>query len=498
VPEYAGQDPTGLEREPLEEQEAAPVKRSLVDHPVTVAAVMGLALPTLIEQLLSAAIGFMDTWVAGHTVMPGHSGTPDDARAASAAAVGAMTYLQWFVGLMTSTLAVGATAIVARSIGARRPRIANRVAGTSYAAAFLVGIGIALLLYACAWPLAWAFSLQGDGAAYAVAYLRIMCWTVCFQTAALVGMACLRGAGDTLRPMLITIATTLINCIASPALTFGWFGLPALGVRGNAMGTLLAFGVAGIATFGFLVYGDAGLKLRLGHLRIVPHLLARVSKIGVPSWLEGMMLWGGQLAVVMLVMGAVDKAIGRAGSGITMAAHNATLRIESMAFLPGYGFGIAAAALVGQYLGARKPEEAQRAAVLCGRLAMLTMVVAAIPMVFFPKVLLHFMVESREVVELGWVPLIIAGLAQPAFAVAIAKSQALKGAGDTVSPLKATIIGMGGRVVVVLGIMFVLVKTGHQAWGLTCVWVCIFLDLLFRGVVMEVVFRRGRWKERRV
>ncbi len=498
---YDSPDPTGLE--PLtgelgDEVDRPKPKKSLIDHPITVAAILALALPTIMEQLLSAAIGFTDTWVAGHTVMAGHAGSADDARAASEAAVGAMTYFQWFVGLMTATLGVGATAIVARSIGAGRPRIANRVAGTACAAAFLVGISIALLFYFCARPLAWLFRLHGDAAIYAVQYLRIMCWTVCLQSAGQIGMACLRGAGDMVRPLIVTIVITIINFIFSYGLTFGSFGLPAMGVQGNALGTLLAFAVAGIVTFAFLLYGDAGLKLSLRHLKIVPHLLMRVSRIGVPAGLEGVLLWAGQLAVVILVMGAVDAALGRAGSGITMAAHIATLRIESMAFLPGYGFGIAAASLVGQYLGAKKPDQAQRTAVLCTRLAMLTMTIAAIPMIFFPKELLRFMVDSKDVVELGWIPLIIAGLAQPAFAIAIAKSQALKGAGDTLWPLITTLTGMGGRVVIILAIMWYLTRTGHEAWGLTCVWVCIFLDLFYRGVAMEIVFRRGKWKLKKV
>ena len=81
-------------------------KMSRAHLPVTIATVMALALPTLAEQMLSAVIGFTDTIVAGHT------GGDDTARAASAAAVGTMTYLQWFAGLMTSALGVGASAIV--------------------------------------------------------------------------------------------------------------------------------------------------------------------------------------------------------------------------------------------------------------------------------------------------------------------------------------------------------------------------------------------------
>jgi putative MATE family efflux protein len=446
--------------------------------------------------VLSAGIGFTDTYVAGHTLMAGHSGTDDNARTAAAAAVGVMTYLQWFGGLMTAALGVGATAIVARSIGAKRPRMANRVAGTACAAAFLVGILVAFIFFFGARPLVWIFGLRRDAAEYGVQYLQIMCWTICFQTAGQIGMACLRGAGDTLRPMIVTAAITVVNGFASWALTFGKYGLPELGVRGNALGTLLAFAVAGAVTFGFLLYGDAGLKLRLGHLRIVPHLLARIAKIGLPSWYEGMLLWGGQALIVMLVMKQVDEAIGI--PGITMAAHSATLRIESLAFLPGFGFGIACSALVGQYLGAKKPEEAQRSAVLCHRLAIATMTLAAVPMVLLSGWLLHFLVDSKDVVNYGWLPLIIAGLAQPGFAVAIVKSSALKGAGDTISPLVATMTGMGGRVVLVLLMMVYLNGIGHADWGLTAVWICIFLDLLYRGIYMEIVFRRGKWKTQQV
>jgi putative MATE family efflux protein len=494
--EPSAEGPTGTVEYAAPAAPTGKPRKAWVDQPVSVKLIMALALPTLVEQVLSAGIGFTDTIVAGHTVMAGHSGSNDDARAAAAAAVGVMTYLQWFGGLMTAALGVGATAIVARSIGAKRPHMANRVAGTACAAAFLVGILVAILFFFGARPLVWIFGLRKEAADYGVQYLQIMCWTICFQTAGQIGMACLRGAGDTLRPMIVTAAITVVNGFASWALTFGKYGLPELGVRGNALGTLLAFAVAGIVTFGFLLYGDGGLKLSLRHLRIVPHLLARIAKIGLPSWYEGMLLWGGQAMIVMLVMKQVDDAIGK--PGITMAAHNATLRIESLAFLPGFGFGIACSALVGQYLGAKKPDEAHHSAVLCNRLAVITMTLAAIPMVLLSRFLLPYLVDSRDVVEYGWIPLIIAGLAQPAFAVAIVKSSALKGAGDTISPLFTTMTGMGGRVVLVLLMMVYLGRIGHANWGLTAVWLCIFLDLSYRAVIMEIVFRRGRWKTQKV
>jgi Na+-driven multidrug efflux pump len=163
--------------------------------------------------------------------------------------------------------------------------------------------------------------------------------------------------------MLVTLTTTFANCIATPALSFGLFGLPALGIEGNATGTLLAFAIAGVMTVAFLLSGTAGLRMRTRHLKIVPHLLKRVLKIGIPSWLEGLLLWGGQACIVIFAINPTDEAIGVVGT--TLAAHTATLRIESLAFLPGFGFGIACSALVGQYLGAGKPDQAVRAVRWC-------------------------------------------------------------------------------------------------------------------------------------
>src|SRR4029077_2996198 len=114
-------------------------------------------------------IGFTDTIVAGHT------GATEELRASAAGTIGAMTYLQWFSGLMTGALGIGAMAIVSRSIGAGRLRMANRGACTVCAASFLIGLAFAVLFYAAAPLLVWMFSLYGPAAEMGIDYLRIMC-----------------------------------------------------------------------------------------------------------------------------------------------------------------------------------------------------------------------------------------------------------------------------------------------------------------------------------
>lgn len=460
-------------------------------RPVSVAAILSLAAPSIVEQILYAVVGLTDTVIAGH--LPGNAATV----AAASAAVGVMTYFQWFAGLMTSAFGVGATAIVARSIGARRFRRANRTAGTALAGAFLVGMGVAAMLYLFAPQVVIWAGLKGLAAQYGQDFLRIMVITISLQTAAQIGMASLRGAGDTFRPMLITMAVVLVNTLTSASFGLGLFGLPAWGIKGIAFGTMLAYLVGGCATLLVLFAGWSKVRLSLRHLRPAPHVLFRVLRIGLPSWLEGMLLWTGQFLIVMFVINPNDLAIGVPGT--TMAAHNAVLRIESIAFLPGFGFGIAASALVGQYLGARRPEEAWRAARLTNALAFVTMTLAAIPMVLFPRPMLALLVDSPPVVQTGVWPMILAGLAQPGFAVAIIMGSALKGAGETVWPMFSTVTGMFlVRVPLVLLALVIFGRWGLSNWGLIAVWLGILVDLNCRAVFNTAVFWKGKWQRKKV
>jgi Na+-driven multidrug efflux pump len=182
-----------------------------------------------------------------------------------------------------------------------------------------------------------------------------------------------------------------------------------------------------------------------------------------------------------------------------MAAHNTVLRVESLAFLPGFGFGIACSALVGQYLGARRPLEARKAALLAGRLTLWTMAAAAVPMVFFPHFLLSIMVSSEVVVNLAVWPMVLAGLAQPAFAYAIARGSALRGAGETLWPMISTIGGIFAiRAPIIALLVWFFVRADYHSGGLLAVWIAIFIDLLFRGVFNTWVFARGRWMRKEV
>jgi len=457
-------------------------------HPASVRGVLKLSLPAIGEQVLGAVVGITDTAIAGH--MPGNA----NQVSAATAAVGLMTYLQWFAGLMTAALAVGATAIVSRAVGARRLRVANRAAGTAITAGFLVSIVTAGLLFLFAHPIVHLCGLTGLAGRYSIEYLRIMVITISLQTAGQIGMATVRGSGDTVRPMWIMGAVMVVNGVASAAFTYGWLGAPTWGVRGNAFGTLLAYAAGGVGAAVILFGKRSRLNIKWRHLRMVPHVLMRILKIGMPSWFEGILLWGGQFLIVIFVINSRTDP-----NGYTMAAHTGVLRVESIAFLPGFGFGIAASALVGQYLGAGKPDEARRAAHIANRLALITMTVLAIPMVVIPRLMLSLMVNSPPVVAVGQWPMIFAGLAQPGFAIAIVLSGALKGAGETVLPMLCTVSGIFiVRIGLLLLILWWMATHGVTDANLTAVWIAIFIDLSYRAIFNTVAFQRSRWQHKRV
>ena len=123
-------------------------------------------------------------------------------------------------------------------------------------------------------------------------------------------------------------------------------------------------------------------------------------------------------------------------------------------------------------------------------------------MIFIPQYMMPFMVDSKTVIAMGTVPLIIAGLAQPGFAIGIITSAALVCGSGRDHSRRCFVAVMTGmvlpQIIVVLVLLAVFIHIGHAAWGLIAVWISIFTDLNYRAVFNTIVFRRGKWKTRKV
>ena len=386
-----------------------------------------LALPVLAEQLLTMLVGYTDWWLAGHYL----------GDASYLAAMGLMAYILWLLPSMFSAVAIGATAMVARYVGAGDTQRANHVANQAVSIGIIFSVVMTLAtVLGGSWFVS-AMQLNGEAADHALRYLGLLVPVLPAIMIEQVGVACLRGAGDTVSGFVAKTIVNLINVIVSMTLVTGWGPFPQLGWDGLAIGTACGHGVGGLMILGILLSGRAGLSLQGKLLRPVKSIVRGLLKIGVPGGLDIALILGCHLAFVAI--------INRLGT-LAAAAHGLGVTIESMAYLPGVAFQVAATTMAGQALGANRPSRAVRSALTACSAACLVMICAGFVFYFAPYAMASFFTGSgSSPTALATVPLLqIVAWAMPSLAVVMVLTGALRGAGDTRWPLAITLVGYLG------------------------------------------------------
>jgi len=440
-------------------------------------AVLVLALPVMAEQILHMIVGLTDTYLANHL--------PEDSHAATAA-VGTITYIMWFIGLLVGAVGSGATALIARARGARHRSLANSVTGQAVGAALVMGFIVGLVGFVFAPQLSHLTGLPPSGEMYAATYLRLLCVAMPFTMLMFVANACLRGAGDTLTPAVVMVVVDVVNMVAAFSLTRGWFGLPVMGFDGIAIGTMIAYVTGGLIQACVLLRGRAGVTLYLHRMRPHWHTLKRLIRIGLPAGLEGAIAWGANFGV-LIIINKIDL------SSVVASAHVNSVRIEAISYLPGMAFAVAAATLVGQSLGMNRPDRARRAAFISYAIGASFMTALGVCFITLGQYPARWMTTDPAVAELTRECLFRTGFIQAAFAASLIFSGALRGAGDT---LVVMILNLLSTVLLrLLGVLFVVhVMKG----GLPEIWFVLCAELCVRGLLAFTRFQNGAWATRKI
>lgn len=394
-------------------------------------AIFVLSWPVLIESFLNAMVGLVDT-----TLAAGVSEAATDA-------IGVASYFQWFIGLIGMSLGIGATAMVSRAVGRGRLAAANAALGQVVLLAVVLGLIGAVLIAVGAPAIASMMRLGEESAPLAITYLRIVAWSVPLVTVMFVGIACIRGAGDSVRPMLTMVVVNAVNVVASFMLagvdlthatrladgtieTHLILANPSpirLGILGIAIGTLIAWAVGAAIVLGFVVRGSNGLRLMAKRLRPHATTIKRLVRVAVPNFLETFGMWFGNFLTILM--------IGWIGVQGYLGAHIVAIRIEAFSFMPGFAMGMAVATLTGQYIGAKAPELARLAIIRCATVAAAIMGVFGVFFVFWPTAIVGIFSQQPTHLELTPTLLQICGVIQIHFAIGIVIRGALRGAGDT-------------------------------------------------------------------
>lgn len=429
--------------------------------------VFNLAWPAVVDNFLHTLT------LTADMIMVGRLG------AASLAATGLGGQVIFIFQSVMIAITAGTVALVARSIGEENREKANNVLEQSLLFGGIITFAITPLLSLCAGNILKVYMAEEDVLYLGTQYLGVAIVSLGFMFICLASAQALRGAGDTRTPLLISACINGVNVFLNYIFIYGNWGAPALGVRGAALGTLLAF-VCGSAGYLLLLQKR---KLRLSiSMGFSPDfsIFKRVLTVGVPAALEQFVIQIGFLIFTVIITSFGTESI---------AAHQIGMRIQSFSFMPGLGFSIAATALVGQNLGAKNPAEAEKSGWEACRLAMALMIGVGVFLFVFAYDIARIFVEEEEVVKMAAVAIRILAFGEPAIAVHFTIAGALRGAGDTRWPLYASTTGLYGfRIPLTFFLAFTLKA------GLVGAWVAMTIEYCVRSLFVSMRFKRGRWK----
>ena len=433
--------------------------------------ILALSIPAVAESMLTTMIYMVDTILIGWLNDP-----------VALAAVGLSGTLMWASDGLFQAISISASAIVARFWGGEDFQEARRIAGQS----LVLSVLVAAVLMALLMPVA-RFFLQFMGGAPDVVlrgteYVRIILASSLISYPLTIATSIMRATGDTQKPMYITGLMNVLNVAGSAVLIFGLGPAPRLELKGAALSTSLARAAGGIAALAILFSSKTPIGLRVQHLgRWNWETFWRILRLALPNV--------GETIVSRLGFMLYMRILASLGT-VALAAHQIALRVESMAFMPSWGLATAAAALVGQALGARKVAVAEggiRRTLVIGNGAMV--LIGAAFVAFGSAIVRIFGVQDAALLASAAALVRISALELIGLCSVMILSGCLRGAGDTRTPMIVTLAGTTlFRVPVTY--LFAITLSG----GLNGVWLATAVDWSMRALIMCVLYMRGKWK----
>lgn len=430
--------------------------------------VLSLAIPAALKQLIDIAQMLVDMLMVGAVSVY------------ALAAVGISMQFMMMINVLMTLYVVGSNALIARYIGAKQFFRASSVlySATLLAIALAIPVSIAGTYFSYdffMWMHASA-SICSEGEAY---FGTITMFIVLFFLDNLLFNA-LSAAGDTKTSLYIKIVSTLINLTCNYTLIFGHFGFDAMGAKGAAIATVIAIGF-NVSVYTSMIYAK---KLPLQFLPLLRlHDIKKMIKIGYPAAIERLISSSSFLLFVSII-----TAYGTA----TAAGYQIGLRIEGIAFMPGFGFAVAAMALVGQYLGAKDASLSYESAKLSMIYAAAFMGLVGIFMFIYAEFFAAFFTQDTQTIAEAAIYLKLVGISQVPLAMVFVLSGALRGAGATKTTLKIN----------VLSLWFLRVIPSYIAYKLggtiLVIYIIMTIETFIKGAIFFYVFSKKRWLETKV
>lgn len=435
-------------------------------------AILLLAIPMVLEMLLESLFAVVDVfWVA-------HLGSN------AVATVGLTESMLTIVFAVGIGLSLSTTAMVARRTGEKDRE------GAAIAAVQAIGIGIvfcAVIGIPCwftAGRLLHLMGASGEIVAVGSSYAKVVLGGCGVVLLLFLNNAVFRGAGDAAIAMRVLFVSNVLNMILDPCLIFGRGPFPRMGVTGAAVATLTGRSFGVVYQLFMLHRGSEHIRIVARHLRMnlaVMSRLIRVSFSGIVQFLLAQSSW--------LVLVRIISLFGSAA----VAGYTIGIRIIIFAILPAWGLSNAAATLVGQNLGAQRPERSERAVWVTSSYTMLFLGAIGVFFLAFDAPVIKLFTQDATVVPQAVMCLRILSYGNVAYAYAMVMLQAFNGAGDTRTPLVVNFFAYW-----VLEIPLAYVLAVHLKMETVGVYIAILVAEVCIAVTSTLLFKRGRWKMQKI
>jgi putative MATE family efflux protein len=433
-------------------------------------AVFLLAIPMVLEMFMESLFEIVDIfWVSG-------------LGSNAIATVGLTESMLTLVFAIAMGVSMSTTAMVARRIGEHDSHGATVAATQAILLASFLAVVIGVPGYWLAPRLLEWMGAPADLVETGQRYTALILGGSITVMLLFMNNAIFRGAGDAALAMRVLWVSNLINIALDPCLIFGWGPFPEMGITGAALATVIGRG-CGVVYQLWLLFGNRSrVALSWRHLQLnlpVIQSLVRVSITGVMQFAVAHTSW------VLLV-----RIISLFGS-VAVAGYTVGIRVFAFAILPSWGLSGAAATMVGQNLGARRPDRAERAVWLTGFYNVVILAAVALAFISVPETIVRLFSSDPDVITIAVDCLRIISFGNLGYAYGMVMVQAFNGAGDTVTP---TIINIFGFWICEIPLAWVLAMPA--GYGVAGVFASIPISEGLITAISLVVFRRGKWKQR--
>ena len=427
--------------------------------------IYSMILPITVENILQMTAGFVSMAMIGRI------------DAIAIASLGLSTRITQIIWALFKGVTTGGAVFVAQAYGSGNHKKVKHVVQQTLLSAVVLVFMLQQFFFWKASLLLKIFNPKPELLSNSCTYLKMVSWGLPFVAIMLVVAGVLQATGDAKTPMKIALIMNLTNIVFSFILIFGKFGVPALGIKGAAIATLIAQFTGAMLGI-YVLFNRNGMLCSLCNRKFFKldfKQISKVYKVGMPTALESI-FW--QISAVILTR--VILSFGE----VAMASYQLGLQAESISFMPAMGFGVAATAFIGQAVGAKDENLGKKymKELLKGS-AILTSI-SAFVLTFFPSSVMGLLTTDTRVIKMGVMYLIIMGLVQLPQNIAGVFNGALRGAGYTKVPMVVAGVGIWA-----IRIPLSLLLTYKFNMSITAIWMVMGLDLVVRFILSFTLYK---------